>query len=84
MGSESDKFYLLEKIFDNNYELYKMVKKQVILLESYQKDFKEEITREGELELSIKIKECNEMLELIGLTSDTIGDEWDSETDRKS
>ena len=76
--TKGKKDYILEKILDNNYNLYNLITKQVKVLEEYQ----EEIV--GEVHKDNYIDTYNEMLNLIGITTGVIKEEWDDETDRKS
>lgn len=69
---------LIREIFKNNYELYELIKKQVYLLEKYEDDFKDYMP------INDFIEEYEDMLSLIGLTSEGFNDEWDNEVDRKS
>ena len=78
MGDKNAKQSIIKDIFKNDYELYSIVKRQVSLLEKYEDDFKDYIPVDD------YIKGYEEMLSLLGLTSDTFNNEWDDETDRKS
>ena len=77
-GDENAKQSVIKDIFKNDYELYSIVKRQVSLLEKYEEDFKDYMPVDD------YIKGYEEMLSLLGLTSDTFNNEWDDETDRKS
>ena len=78
MGDKNAKQSIIKDIFKNDLELYSIVKRQVSLLEKYEDDFKDYIPVDD------YIKGYEEMLSLLGLTSDPFNDEWDDETDRKS
>ena len=78
MGDKNAKQSIIKDIFKNDYELYRIVIRQVSLLKKYEDDFKDYIPVDD------YIKGYEEMLSLLGLTSDTFNDEWDDETDRKS
>ena len=78
MGSKSGRLSLIKKIFHNNYEIYELISNQVHLLEKYEDEFKDVMPVDD------YIKEYEEMLNLLGLTSNTYNGEWDDETDRKS
>ena len=78
MGDKNAKQSIIKDIFKNDYELYSIVKRQVSLLEKYEEDFKDYMPVDD------YIKGYEEMLSLLGLTSDTFNNEWDDETDRKS
>ncbi len=74
---DGKKDYILEQILDNNYNLYMLIKKQVRVLEEYEKETIGEVHKEN------YINGYEEMLDLIGITTDAI-DKWDDEVDRKS
>ena len=78
MGDKNAKQSIIKDIFKNDYELYSIVKRQVSLLEKYEEDFKDYMPVDD------YIKGYEEMLNLLGITSDAFNDEWDDETDRKS
>ena len=78
MGDKNAKQSIIKDIFKNDLELYSIVKRQVSLLEKYEEDFKDYMPVDD------YIKGYEEMLSLLGLTSDTFNNEWDDETDRKS
>ena len=73
--SENNRDYLLEQIFDNNYNLYKMIKKQVQVIEEYSETFINNIEKQEYIET------YEDILDLIEFTVDYIDDE---EVDRKS
>ena len=77
-GDENAKQSVIKDIFKNDYELYSIVKRQVSLLEKYEEDFKDCMPVDD------YIKGYEEMLSLLGLTSDTFNNEWDDEAGRKS
>ena len=77
-GDKNAKQSIIKDIFKNDYELYSIVKRQIYLLEKYEEDFKDYMPVDD------YIKGYEEMLSLLGLTSDTFNNEWDDETDRKS
>ena len=78
MKTKGKRDYILEQILENNYNLHMAVRKQVKLLEEYEKDCIGEVHKEN------YIKGYEEMLDLIGITINTFDDEWDSEAGRKS
>ena len=78
MESKGKRDYILEKILDNNYNLYMLISRQVKVLEEYEKEVV------GEVHKNNYIESYNEMLNLVGITTDVIKKEWDDETDRKS
>ena len=66
------------ELFNNNSELFRLITKQIYLLEKY-KDFIDTITDTDEY-----IDEFNKMLNLVGLTSSSFDDELDDEVGGKS
>ena len=73
--SENNRDYLLEQIFDNNYNLYKMIKKQVQVIEEYSETFINGTEKQEYIET------YEDILDLIDFTIEYIDEE---ETDRKS
>ena len=80
MGTKKSKTSIIRQIFKNNHELYEIVSKQILLLKKYEDDFSDVIP------VDEYIGEYQEMLNLLGITSEWGNDEWewDDETDRKS
>ena len=78
MGNKDAKESIIKDIFKNDYELYKLVKRQVFLLKKYEDGFKDCMPVDDYLD------GYEEMLNLLGITSDVFNQEWDDETDRKS
>lgn len=76
----SNKTDIIREIFKNNYDLHRMIKKQVYLLEKYKDDF------EDYMSVDDFVDEYEDMLRMIGITSEWGNDEWewDDEADRKS
>ncbi len=73
--SENNRDYLLEQIFDNNYNLYKMIKKQVQVIEEYSETFINGTEKQEYIET------YEDILDLIDFTIEYIDEE---EADRKS
>ena len=78
MGNNDAKQSIIKDIFKNDYELYRIIIRQVSLLKKYEEDFKDYMPVDDYIE------GYEEMLNLLGLTSDAFNQEWDDETDRKS
>lgn len=73
--------YILEQILDNNYELYKLIKKQVRVIEEYHEE------TIGEIHKQNYINTYEDILDLIDFTMDYGIDESDAldrEAGRKS
>ena len=69
---------VIGELFNNNSELFRLITKQIYLLEKY-KDFIDTITDTDEY-----IDEFNKMLNLVGLTSSSFDGELDDEVGGKS
>ncbi len=69
---------VIGEIFNNNSALFKLITKQIYLLEKY-KPFLDTVANTDEY-----IDEFNRMLNLVGLTSNEFGDEMDDEVGGKS
>ena len=69
---------VIGELFNNNSELFRLITKQIYLLEKY-KDFIDTITDTDEY-----IDEFNKMLSLVGLTSSGFDNELDDEVGGKS
>ena len=69
---------VIGELFNNNAELFKLITKQIYLLEKY-KEFIDTIADTDEY-----IDEFNKMLNLVGLTSSSFDGELDDEVGGKS
>ena len=69
---------VIGELFNNNAELFKLITKQIYLLEKY-KEFIDTIANTDEY-----IDEFNKMLSLVGLTSSGFDNELDDEVGGKS
>ena len=70
--------YILEQILDNNYNLHRLIKKQVLVIKEYHEE------TIGEVHKQNYIDTYEDILDLIDFTMDYALKEWDDETDRKS
>ena len=78
MKVDSKRDYLLDRIFNNNKKLFKMIQLQQTVIEEYHEN------KIGEVHKQNYIDTYEDILDLIDFTMEYVNEELDKEADRKS